>query len=135
MKRGWGAEWLQNTAPQLIEIMAGDFYLMSSDAPFSIFSISVMSRHLLYPVGNLATPEAGIYIYSPEGIILQKLSWFQLIPDGSQKPWRDVSGGLKLQGERLDRAYLNQWARRSSTSRLTHHSPATIRARKVEFYT
>jgi hypothetical protein len=131
------------TAPQLIEIMTGDFYIselavaeaiskanthpreasfnviylpsiekvdifvMSSDDPFSS---SVMSRRRLHPTGNLATPEAGIYIYSPEDIILQKLSWYQLIPDGSQKQWRDVLGVLKLQGERLDRAYLNQWA-------------------------
>ena len=51
-----------------------------------------------------------IPIYSPEDIVLQKLSWYKLIPGGSQKQWRDVLGVLKVQGERLDRAYLNQWA-------------------------
>lgn len=131
------------TAPQLIEIMAGEFYIsesavneailkaktapreasfnviylpsiekvdifvMSSDDPFSN---SVMSRRHFHPVDSLATPDTGIYIYSPEDIILQKLSWYQLIPDGSQKQWRDVLGVLKMQGERIDRAYLNQWA-------------------------
>jgi len=46
----------------------------------------------------------------PKISVLQKLSWYQLIPGGSQKQWRDVLGVLKVQGERLDLAYLNQWA-------------------------
>ncbi|MEG4281216.1 hypothetical protein QUA62_27700 [Microcoleus sp. MON1_C1] len=82
-----------------------DIFVMSSDDPFSA---SVMSRRQLYPVSGLT--EEGIYIYSPEDIVLQKLSWYKLIPGGSQKQWRDVLGVLKVQGERLDIAYLNQWA-------------------------
>jgi hypothetical protein len=82
-----------------------DIFVMSSDDPFSA---SVMSRRQLYPVSGLQ--EEGIYIYSPEDIVLQKLSWYKLIPGGSQKQWRDVLGVLKVQGERLDLAYLNQWA-------------------------
>ncbi|MEG4167817.1 MULTISPECIES: hypothetical protein [unclassified Microcoleus] len=82
-----------------------DIFVMSSDDPFSA---SVMSRRQLYPVSGLT--EEGIYIYSPEDIVLQKLSWYKLIPGGSQKQWRDVLGVLKVQGERLDLAYLNQWA-------------------------
>jgi len=82
-----------------------DIFVMGSDDPFSA---SVMSRRQLYPVSGLT--EEGIYIYSPEDIVLQKLSWYKLIPGGSQKQWRDVLGVLKVQGERLDLAYLNQWA-------------------------
>ena len=82
-----------------------DIFVMSSDDPFSA---SVMSRRQLHPVSGLT--EQGIYIYSPEDIVLQKLSWYKLIPGGSQKQWRDVLGVLKVQGERLDLAYLNQWA-------------------------
>lgn len=82
-----------------------DIFVMSSDDPFSA---SVMRRRQLYPVSGLT--EEGIYIYSPEDIVLQKLSWYKLIPGGSQKQWRDVLGVLKVQGERLDLAYLNQWA-------------------------
>ncbi len=83
-----------------------DIFVMGSDDPFSA---SVMSRRQLHSVSGLT--EKGIYIYSPEDIVLQKLSWYKLIPGGSQKQWRDVLGVLKVQGERLDRAYLNQWAR------------------------
>jgi hypothetical protein len=83
-----------------------DIFVMGSDDPFSA---SVMRRRQLYPVSGLT--EEGIYIYSPEDIVLQKLSWYKLIPGGSQKQWRDVLGVLKVQGERLDLAYLNQWAR------------------------
>ncbi len=83
-----------------------DIFVMGSDDPFST---SVMSRRQLHPVSDLTFE--GIYIYSPEDIVLQKLSWYKLTPGGSQKQWRDVLGVLKVQGERLDRAYLNQWAR------------------------
>jgi hypothetical protein len=82
-----------------------DIFVMGSHDPFST---SVMGRRQLFPVSGLQ--EEGIYIYSPEDIVLQKLSWYKLIPGGSQKQWRDVLGVLKVQKERLDLAYLNQWA-------------------------
>jgi hypothetical protein len=86
-----------------------DIFVMSNDDPFSR---SVMNRRQLYPISNLTSDatDSGIYIYSPEDIILQKLSWYTLIPGGSQKQWRDVLGVLKVQGEGIDRSYLHQWA-------------------------
>jgi hypothetical protein len=128
-------------APQLIDVMSGEFYISESavteaiaksktaprESSFNViylpslekadifvmgsddpFSASVMSRRQLHPVSDLT--EEGIYIYSPEDLVLQKLSSYKLTPGGSQKQWRDVLGVLKVQGEGLDRAYLNQWA-------------------------
>jgi hypothetical protein len=82
-----------------------DIFVMDSNDPFSA---SVMSRRQLHPVGG--STFKGIYIYSPEDIVLQKLSWYKLTGGGSQKQWRDVLGVLKVQFGRLDIAYMNQWA-------------------------
>ncbi|MFM6401525.1 MAG: hypothetical protein ACKPFF_33025, partial [Planktothrix sp.] len=71
------------------------------------FSRSKMNRRQLYKIDE---SEKGIYIYSAEDIILQKLYWYLLSATESQKQWRDVLGVLKVQGERLDFNYLNQWA-------------------------
>lgn len=71
-----------------------DIFVMGSDDPFSA---SVMSRRQLHPFSGLT--EEGIYIYSPEDIVRQKLSWYKLIPGSSQKQWRDVLGVLKVQGK------------------------------------
>ena len=86
-----------------------DFFVMSSDDPFAN---SVMNRRQLYDIGNNSDGKpTEIYIYSPEDIVLKKLSCYQLIPDGSQKQWRDVLGVLKVNREGIDRTYLTQWAR------------------------
>ena len=80
-----------------------DIFVSGDDA----FSRSKMNRRQLYKIDE---SEKGIYIYSAEDIILQKLYWYLLSTTESQKQWRDVLGVLKVQGERLDFNYLNQWA-------------------------
>lgn len=80
-----------------------DIFVIGDDA----FSCSKMNRRQLYKIDE---SEKGIYIYSAEDIILQKLYWYLLSATESQKQWRDVLGVLKVQGERLDFNYLNQWA-------------------------
>lgn len=59
-----------------------------------------------------AVEDAAFQVLSPEDVILAKLSWYR---DGgcvSDRQWRDVIGVVKVQGERLDKAYLEDWARR-----------------------
>lgn len=44
---------------------------------------------------------------APEDVIVKKLQYFH--EGGSEKHLRDIVGVLKVQGERLDRAYLTDW--------------------------
>jgi hypothetical protein len=51
-----------------------------------------------------------IALPTPEDVILRKLAWFRDGGGVSEKQWRDVCGVLKVQRERIDRAYLRTWA-------------------------
>jgi hypothetical protein len=49
-------------------------------------------------------------IHPPEDILLQKLRWFQLGGGVSDRQWRDVIGIVRVQGSKLDIAYLQRQA-------------------------
>jgi hypothetical protein len=50
------------------------------------------------------------YFAAPEDVILNKLKYYQ---DGqSDKHLRDIAGILKVSGDRIDRAYIEDWASR-----------------------
>ncbi|MEM1240370.1 MAG: hypothetical protein AAGI45_11065 [Cyanobacteria bacterium P01_H01_bin.26] len=52
----------------------------------------------------------GIYLASPEDVVLNKLRWGKR--SQSEKQWRDVLGVLKVQGDNLDFDYMQRWASR-----------------------
>lgn len=48
-----------------------------------------------------------LFVHPPEDILLQKLRWFRLGGETSDRQWRDIVGIVRVQGTRLDAAYLD----------------------------
>lgn len=57
-----------------------------------------------------ALPERTFRLESPEDVILSKLEWYKMGGEVSERQWKDIQGVLKVQGPRLDLAYLRHWA-------------------------
>jgi hypothetical protein len=77
--------------------------MIATDSPFDR---SRMSRAVRLPVA----PDFMAWFASPEDVILKKLEFYR--DGGSDKHIRDILGVLKIQGDRVDRAYIADWAKR-----------------------
>lgn len=79
-----------------------DVYLTAADP----FGRSQFARRQFVEIeSGLTLPFA-----APEDVVLQKLRWFRLGGGVSERQWLDALGVLKVQGNRLDRGYLANWA-------------------------
>jgi hypothetical protein len=58
-----------------------------------------------------ADSERRVVVKSPEDTVLRKLLWYREGGEVSDRQWTDVLGVVRAQGERLDRSYLERWAR------------------------
>ena len=63
-------------------------------------------------------PDRTAYVATAEDTILAKLEWYRTDGDVSERQWRDVLGVMKVQADRLDLAYLRQWAAQLNISDL-----------------
>jgi hypothetical protein len=57
-----------------------------------------------------ALPDRTVQFASPEDVILKKMQYFQ--EGGSEKHLRDIAGVLLIQGDRIERDYIQDWASR-----------------------
>jgi hypothetical protein len=56
-------------------------------------------------------PDARTYqLDTPEDTVLHKLEWYRAGGDVSDRQWADIVGVLTVQGDALDREYLDRWA-------------------------
>ena len=53
-----------------------------------------------------------IYVHTAEDILLQKLRWYRMGGETSDRQWRDIMGIIRVQGNRLDREYIERQAER-----------------------
>jgi len=51
-----------------------------------------------------------LFVHPPEDILLQKLRWFRLGHEVSDRQWRDIVGIVRVQGSQLNREYLRAHA-------------------------
>lgn len=58
-----------------------------------------------------ADPACHLYVHAPEDILLQKLRWYRLGGETSDRQWRDALAILIVQRDCLDEAYLSHGAR------------------------
>lgn len=80
------------------------------------FHQSQMERRMAQVIAT--DPERTAYVATAEDTILAKLEWYRTDGDVSERQWRDVLGVMKVQADRLDLAYLRQWAAQLNISDL-----------------
>ena len=55
-------------------------------------------------------PHSLVRVASAEDVVLNKLRWYRLTGDRSERQWSDVLGVLKVQAKSLDVEYMRKWA-------------------------
>lgn len=82
-----------------------DFFVVRDDP----FEKKCFGRAITKKIGKET-----VRFISPEDLILTKLLWCK--ENGSEKQIEDVQSVIAIQGKKLDREYLEQWAERQGTA-------------------
>lgn len=69
-----------------------------------------------------------LYVHPPEDILLQKLRWYRVGGEVSDRQWRDIAAIVRVQGPRLHQEYLRDGARVLGVSDLLERALADVRA-------
>lgn len=80
------------------------------------FDQQSFSRRIKKPV--LEDISQQLFFATPEDIILNKLEWYKMGGEVSDRQWKDVLGILKVQGAKLDLSYLKLWSEKLGISNL-----------------
>ena len=84
-----------------------------------------MDRRVRLQVGE--GEERSLWFYTPEDILLQKLRWYRLGNEISDRQWRDVLGIALVQGAALDEDYLRRSARKLGVEDLLQRALEMVR--------
>jgi hypothetical protein len=123
-----------NQVDDFVAALSDDFYVdadmiheaLKHDHSFNVIHLPTMVKADLFPTKRTAFSDSewrrrrletirdsemqSVYIASAEDMILQKLNWYRLTGERSDRQWGDVQGMLKVQGMALDFAYMAHWA-------------------------
>ena len=81
-----------------------DVYVLPADE-FAQQQMRRRRREKLFP-----DSDQDVYLASPEDTVLAKLRWHRRGGEASARQLADVAGIIRIQGDRLDVAYLLEWA-------------------------
>jgi hypothetical protein len=129
------AEIRPEKVPALVAVLGDAFYAdadlidqaLRDSSSFNVIHLATMVKADIFPLQPVPWMEAEmlrrqkrpigpaddsppVYVASAEDMILQKLRWYRLTGERSDKQWEDVLGILKVQGGATDFPYLRYWA-------------------------